>query len=175
MPELSPAAERAFDEIAEQARTALTELRTVLGVLRTPQAVAEHAPQPRLADVESLVQQVRAAGGRIELAVSGERPVPASVQLCGYRIVQEALTNAGRYAPGGAVRVELDYLSDALAVRVRDDGGTARVPAAPGSGYGLIGMRERVAMLGGSWRIGPAGAGFAVEVLLPLQVPACES
>jgi len=167
--DLSPPVERAFDEIAEQARTALGELRTVLGVLRTPQLPPEQAPQPRLADIEDLVDRVRAAGGRVDVSVTGSGRVPESVQLCGYRIVQEALTNAGRYAPDGAVTVELDYRPDALTVRVLDDGGTAAAGQAAGSGYGLIGMRERVAMLGGTLQAGPAGRGFAVSAVLPLE------
>lgn len=166
--DLSPPAERAFDEIAEQARIALTELRTVLGVLRAPQVAPEQAPQPRLADIEDLVDRVRAAGGRVDVTVTGSGPVPESVQLCGYRIVQEALTNAGRYAPGGVVSVELDYRPDALAVRVLDDGGTVATTTPPGSGYGLIGMRERVAMLGGTLQAGRDGRGFAVSAVLPL-------
>jgi signal transduction histidine kinase len=169
LPDLTPSSERAFDEIAEQARTALTELRTVLGVLRSPQAAPAQAPQPRLADIEDLVGRVRAAGARVELTVTGSRQVPESVQLCGYRIVQEALTNARRYAPDGAVTVELDYRADALAVRVLDDGGTTAAGAGAGSGYGLIGMRERVATLGGTLQAGPAGRGFVVSALLPLE------
>jgi signal transduction histidine kinase len=169
MPDLSPAAERAFDEIADQARTALSELRTVLGVLRSPDVVPDQAPQPSLKDVQALVEQVRAAGAQVELAVSGARPVPDSVQLCGYRIVQEALTNAGRYAPGATVQIELNFQPQSLAVRVRNDAATA-APAQPaGSGYGLIGMRERVAMLDGTLHTGPCGDGFIVDAVLPLS------
>ena len=168
MPDLAPDAERVFDEIAEQARTALTELRTVLGVLRTPEVIPDQAPQPTLNEVAALIEQVRSAGNRVELSVSGERPVQESVQRCGYRIIQEALTNATRYAPGSIVRVELAYQPSALTVRVCDDGGSRPTPQPVGSGFGLIGMRERVGLVGGTLRTGPRGTGFAVEASLPL-------
>jgi signal transduction histidine kinase len=173
LPGLPDPAGQAFDEIAEQARTALTELRTVLGVLRVGAGEAlGQAPQPGLGDIGELVRRVRASGGQVALTVHGSQPVPASVQLCGYRIVQEALTNAGRHAPGAAVTVNVERQPGALTVRVRNDG-PARPAAGPsGAGYGLIGMRERVSMLGGRLDAGPEGNGFAITAVLPLGAAA---
>lgn len=96
-------------------------------------------------------------------------PVPAVVDLCAYRILQEALTNARRHAPGAAVDVELDYGTDAMRLRVRDHGPG---PSAAGlDGHGLVGMRERALMAGGTLTVGPAhGGGFAVEAELPFEV-----
>jgi signal transduction histidine kinase len=190
--------EAAFGEIAEEARTALTELRVVLGVLRAPGRAAEGAPQPRLADLDCLLSRMAGAGTDVAMTAGGTpRPLPASVELCGYRVVQEALTNAGRHAPGSTVRVDLGYQPDALSVRVSNGqarypvadalGGagrpaaasTAGLPGAAGlagqgwaatpSGYGLTGLRERVEMLGGQFGAGPDGqGGFLVTALLPV-------
>ncbi len=162
----------AFAEIAEEARTALTELRVVLGVLRAPGGGSETAPQPRLVDLDDLLSRAARAGMDVAMTVTGpRRPLPASVELCCYRLVQEALTNAGRHAPGSAIRVELGYGRAALSVRVSN--GCGSPPSGPGrpagpSGYGLTGLRERVEMLRGELRAGPAGdGGFAVTALLP--------
>ncbi|HEU5421857.1 MAG TPA: histidine kinase [Streptosporangiaceae bacterium] len=167
-----PGAE-AFGEIAQQARTALTELRVVLGVLRDPGRASEAAPQPGLADVPGLLARARSAGTNVTSEQAGlARPLPGSVELCGYRIVQEAVTNAGRHAPGSQVRVTLGYQQAALAVTVRNDApAPARLAArdpVPAAGFGLTGLRERVAMLGGQITAGPDGAGgFAVSAVLP--------
>jgi signal transduction histidine kinase len=164
----------AFSEIAEEARTALTELRVVLGVLRAPgSGSSDTAPQPRLADLDELLSRMARAGMDASMTVTGrQRPLPASVELCCYRIVQEALTNAGRHAPGSAVRVEVGYLPAALSVRVSNGHassapGPGRQPASPG--YGLTGLRERVEILRGEFRAGPDGdGGFDVTALLPV-------
>jgi len=162
----------AFAEIADEARTALTELRVVLGVLRAPGGGSETAPQPRLADLDCLLSRMTRAGTDVALSVTGpQRPLPASVELCGYRIAQEALTNAGRHAPGGRVRVELGYQQAALSVRVSNTRGSPLPDpgqlAAP-AGYGLTGLRERAEMLRGEFRAGPDGhGGFVVAALLP--------
>ena len=97
------------------------------------------------------------------------RPIPAGVDLSAYRIAQEALSNAARYAPGSTVRVEIRYAADRLTVRVADDGAKSGVVASdPGGGHGLIGMRERVTMLGGSLSAAPvADGGFEVTAELP--------
>jgi signal transduction histidine kinase len=160
----------AFGEIAEEARTALTELRVVLGVLRAPgSGRSDTAPQPRLADLHELLGRMARAGMDVDMTVTGrQRPMPASVELCSYRIVQEALTNAGRHAPGSAVRVEVDYREAALGVRI-SNGPAGPVRPAASSGYGLTGLRERVEMLRGEFRAGPDGdGGFDVTALLPV-------
>jgi signal transduction histidine kinase len=121
------------------------------------------------------------AGAGVTLTMTGrQRPLPGSVELCGYRIVQEALTNAGRHAPGSHAWVELNWRDHAVHISVRDDGrrlaaaahvpAAAQVPGAPaaGAGFGLLGLRERVAMLGGQFEAGPGeAAGFCVSALLP--------
>jgi signal transduction histidine kinase len=178
IPELSPAGRAAFAEITDEARTALTELRVVLGVLRSPdgQTGPDAAPQPRIADLAGLLSRLASAGTVATMNVSGEvRPLPASVELCCYRIVQEGLTNAGRHAPGSRVLIELCYGIEALSVRVVNEApaghrANVRDLAEPGAGpgYGLTGLRERVAMLHGSFRAEPdRGGGFVVSAVLP--------
>jgi signal transduction histidine kinase len=155
--------------IGDTAREALTEMRRLLGVLRADAAGdAERAPQPGLGEVTELLEGARAAGTSVRLTVSGAvAPLPAGVDLTAYRIVQEALTNARRHAPGAAVDVELRFGPDALYLRVRDNG------PGPGEGephgHGLLGMRERAASVGGTLRAGRAvEGGFEVEAELPL-------
>jgi signal transduction histidine kinase len=167
----------AFAEIAREARTALTELRVVLGVLRDPARLSGAAPQPRLGDLEALLERVRRAGTDVSWSVAGPaRMLPASVELCGYRIVQEAVTNAGRHAPGSRVTVTMAYEPDALSVTVANTAagsapGRAAPDCGPGPGFGLVGLRERVAMLGGQVTAGPvAGGGFEVRAVLPAAV-----
>jgi signal transduction histidine kinase len=166
---LPPPGEKAFSDIAEEARTALTELRMVLGVLRAPDGKSEAAPQPRIADAGDLVQRMTSAGTDVRMTVTGQRrPLPGSVELCGYRVVQEALTNAGRHAPGSQVRVELGYQGDALRITIRDDGTEHGAAGDRQPGFGLVGLRERVAMLGGQFDAGPDDAGgFCISALLP--------
>ena len=183
MRDLSPEAQRGYAEIARTARGALVEMRRLLTVLRADaRAEAEVAPQPRLDGLGDLVEQHRGAGGKVDLSVHGApQTLSATIELSAYRIVQEALTNARRHAPGAAVRVELTYLPDRLAVRVRDDGAAAGQTGAPSvtnatsdtnavnAGHGLLGMRERATMLGGRFYAGPAtSGGFLVEAELPL-------
>jgi signal transduction histidine kinase len=162
-----------LESIGQTARDALGEMRRLLGVLRTDvDGEAERAPQPGLARLDELVETARAAGSDVQLTVQGDgAPLPPGVDLCAYRILQEALTNARRHAPGARVEVEIGYQADTLRLRVRDKGpgpGEAEL-----DGHGLVGMRERVLMVGGTLSIGPAeGGGFAVEAELPLPVPA---
>lgn len=162
----------AFDEIADQARTALTELRTVLGVLREPGAPAPDTPLPGLDDLAGLVeiQQGHSIDVTLELAVDGAT-VPGSVQVCAFRIVQEALTNARRHAPGSRVQVSIHAGGGSLHVAVRDDGGRPGRTRAepPGRGFGLRGIAERVAVLGGRAQAGALpGRGFEVTAVIPL-------
>jgi signal transduction histidine kinase len=153
--------------IGETARAALTEMRRLLGVLREDAGdEPTRRPQPGL---PQLVELVDAAGASTRLIVRG--PVAAldpGVELAAYRIVQEALTNARRHAPGSAVDVQLDYAADVLRVRVRDNG-PGPPPGGLNGGHGLLGMRERVATVGGELRFGPAPpTGFLVDATLPL-------
>ncbi|MFH9292935.1 sensor histidine kinase [Streptomyces sp. NPDC017520] len=173
-PDLSPPARDAFQEIAGTARSSMAELRRLLGVLRTGDgaetATPLTAPQPSLAGLDDLLEQHRAVGGAAELRVTGERaPLPASWELSAYRIVQEALTNARRHAPGAHTVVEIHYSPGLLTVRATDDGpGPAPSGSSGRQGHGLVGMAERAALLGGGLTAGrgPAG-GFLVEAELP--------
>ena len=177
-PSLSPEGAQRFREIGDTARAGLTEMRRLLGVLRpdvTAEEVGERQPQPGLPQIASLIDESRAAsGGGVRLIVSG--PVTSfdpGVELAAYRIMQEALTNARRHAPGAAVDVELRYERDMLRVRIRDNGpgpGDGVGAAAGAGGHGLLGMRERAATVGGSLRTGEApGGGFLVEAELPTK------
>jgi len=133
---------------------------------------ADLAPQPSLLEVETLVEQAREAGLRVDLEIEGEpRPLPAAVDLSAYRIVQEALTNTIKHARARRARVELGYRPDALVVTVTDDGrGIVDQAELAGGGHGLVGMRERVALFGGHLRIDPSpGGGLRVSVTLPLD------
>ncbi|GGJ57678.1 sensor histidine kinase [Streptomyces brasiliensis] len=156
--------------IGDTARTALTEMRRLLGVLREDaDPGVQRRPQPGLGQLLELVDESRNAGGaHTRLIVSRPvAPLDPGIEVTAYRIVQEALTNARRHAPGAAVDVELRYGSDDLAIRVRDNG-PGPVPGHPG--HGLIGMRERAASAGGTLCTGPApGGGFVVEARLPVR------
>ena len=161
---------RALDSIRTTGTEALGEMRRVVTMLRDPDEVAMRSPQPGVAALESLVGDARSAGLPVDLEIRGEgRDLPAGLDLAAYRIVQEALTNARRHA-GSATNVEvvLDFAGDELRIDVRDDG--LGDPSTAGSGHGLIGMRERVALYGGQLRTGPLpGRGYAVEAALPLE------
>ncbi|WP_328475455.1 histidine kinase [Actinoplanes sp. NBC_00393] len=171
-PGLPPEGARRLTAIGDTARIALTEMRRLLGVLREDTGdEARRDPQPALDQLNTLLDDVRdtAAGSGVRLIVSGPvEPLDPGVELTAYRIVQEALTNARRHAPGAAVDVELRYGGDDLVVRVYDNG-----PGPAGGadgGHGLVGMRERAAMVGGSVTAGVApGAGFLVEAVLPIK------
>jgi signal transduction histidine kinase len=160
-------ADRPLEVIGSTARAALEELRGVLGGVRARQP----SPQPGLGAVEDLVARFRRAGMTVSLELDGLRDVPNEVDATAYRLVQEALTNVLRHAHGAAVTIRLLCGEDGLVVQVVDDGkGSAIDGQPPGSGYGLAGMRERVARLGGELAAGPVdGGGFVVEARLPLS------
>jgi signal transduction histidine kinase len=166
----APPGERmAAGVIRQSAYEALEELRQVIGMLREP---AEDHPQPSLADVPALVEQSRDAGERVELDLSAAG-VPAGVGRHAYRIVQEALTNARKHAPGARVRVAVTgHAEQGLVVQVGNPlrpGG----PVLPGSGTGLVGLRERVQLAGGRLEHGPTPAGeFELRAWLPWGGPA---
>jgi len=161
--------EEAFDAVADTGRTALTELRRLLGVLRTPGEAGPRVPQPGVAQLGPLVDSVRRAGLPVELEVAGaDRPLPPGVDLSAYRIVQEALTNSVKHAGPARASVRVRCGERAVEVEVVDDGQGPRPGHRPG--HGLAGMRERTTLLGGELDAGPApGGGFAVRARLPLE------
>jgi signal transduction histidine kinase len=168
----SPAdARRAVRTIGSTAREALGELRRVLGVLRTGEERSpDFPPQPTLPRLETLLEQVRAAGLAVDLKITGEpRQLPPALGLSAYRIVQEALTNTLRHANATHAIATLRFDSDAVEVEIVDDG----TPSAAGdgtAGLGLIGMRERAAAVGGDIEAGPASTGgFRVAARLPFD------
>ncbi|MBT2453186.1 sensor histidine kinase [Streptomyces sp. ISL-43] len=160
--------------IRANALEALTELRRVLGVLRSEHAddsADSHHPQPTLAELGGLVDNVRAAGLDVTTEIAGvRRPLSPGVELTAYRIVQEALSNCLRYAPGSRVEVGLAYGPRELHVCVANSAPTRPVPPSPGAGHGLLGMRERAGMLGGELAAGhrPSG-GYEVSAVLPID------
>jgi len=155
--------------IGDTARTALTEMRRLLGVLREDAAAgSDRAPQPGLAQLSELVDAARAStGSTVRLVVHGSvQPLDPGLELVAYRIVQEALTNARRHAPEAAVDVGLDYGADALRITVRDYGPGPAPAARPG--HGILGMRERTTMVGGTlWAGAAPGGGYVVSAVLP--------
>jgi signal transduction histidine kinase len=184
-----------FSSLSGAAREALTDMRRLLGVLRDDRP-ATRAPQPQLADLPLLIDAARQAGMPVALSVPPVlEPVPSAVGICAYRIVQESLSNASRHAQGAAVTVSVGHDADGVVLRVANGPGSAGAegPAGvrgtgrtdadegtgtaggtaggtvQGRGHGLTGMRERVALLGGSLSAGPvAGGGFVVSAVLPL-------
>lgn len=164
--------------IRQNALDALTELRRVLGVLRSesPEAAesAPHAPLPTLARLDALVENARAAGLTVDCVLTGERrPLAPGVELSAFRIVQEALSNAIRHAPGTTVRIELAFSTPGLRVKVTNTAPRVPAPRSPGAGHGLLGMRERAAMLGGDLATGPTPeGGYEVTAFLPGDTPA---
>jgi signal transduction histidine kinase len=175
LPDLPEPVRAEFTALSAAAREALSEMRRLLGVLRSD-APAERGPQPRLTDIPELVDVARRAGAAVSLEMTGDGgPVPPSVDVCAYRIVQESLSNAGRHAPGAAISVQIGRESEAVVLSITnepvpDSSGAVR-PG--GSGQGLTGMRERVALVGGSLQAGPdRRGGFAVRAVLPVGAEA---
>jgi signal transduction histidine kinase len=172
-------AREALRSIQLTARESVGELRRLLDFLRTREEPTALAPQPGLDALESLIEGSRHAGLHVELAVEGHRPhLPAGVELSAYRVVQEALTNARKHAPGAPARVRLHYGPRELQLWVENgpgerpaDGNGAAAPV--GTGHGILGMRERVALYGGSVQaLAQRDGGFLVHVRLPVGITA---
>jgi signal transduction histidine kinase len=166
-------AKSALSTIEQTSRQALVEMRRMLGVLRTgPDEPAELGPQPGLDDLEPLLDQAREAGLQVDLTVLGaHRALEPGVDLSAYRIVQEALTNAVKYAGPARVEVVLEYRRGSIAITVEDNGRGASVATGGRRGLGLVGMRERAMVVGGTLESGPrSGGGFRVAAALPYTV-----
>jgi signal transduction histidine kinase len=161
-------AREALRSIETTGRSALTELRRLLGVVRAT-GPESREPQPGLADLDKLVEQVRSTGLEVALEIEGElKALPVGVDLSAYRIVQEALTNTLKHASATSARVRLQRSADELGLVVSDNGSGSADPAP--DGQGLIGMRERAALLGGSFETGAGeSGGFAVRARFPLE------
>jgi len=178
---------RALSSIERSSRSALAEMRTLLGVLRadepsgTGQAEGGLAPAPGLAGLAGLTEHAAAAGVRVEVDIVGQpRQPPAGIDLTAYRVIQEALTNVVRHAAADRCRVRLSYGDNDLTIEVTDRGrgrpsgrpAPGRADGAGNGGHGIAGMRERVAMYSGQFEAGPLpGRGFRVTARLPLAVP----
>lgn len=161
---------KALEQIQTSGRQALTELRHLLGVLR--QETDDHTiePQPSMADIAALVGQVTDTGLDVTLTVRGEeRPVGAGIELSAYRIIQEALTNTRKHARTTQANVDVRYRPEQVEILVTDNGTATPHGEPPSPGHGVIGMRERVASCGGSFKAGPTAEGFSVRAVLPTQ------
>jgi len=167
--DLPPAAQATLAAIRGAAREALAETRRVVGLLRKGDELPERVPQPGLDRLEELFEAGRQSGLSIKSTVVGmPQPLAVGVDLSAYRIVQEALSNAARYAPGASVQVTVHYGGKRLRVSVTDGGADPPSAMQAGGGHGLVGMRERVAMLGGTLSAGVhRDGGFAVVADLP--------
>jgi signal transduction histidine kinase len=155
--------------VQETGRQAMVEMKRLVGILREHAEETGLAPQPGLADLDRLVAQVREAGLPVNVTIEGDpRELPLGVDLSAYRVVQEALTNALKYAGRAEATVTVRYGANDVAIEVTDDG--AGEAKGNSSGHGLIGMRERVGVFGGTFAAGPRdGGGFAVSARLPLE------
>ncbi|MEV6304947.1 histidine kinase [Actinoplanes sp. NPDC051861] len=168
---LDPAAAESFTSIRQNALAALTEMRHILGMLRSDQDTADrYAPQPTLADLDQLFDNCRSAGLTLTTGVGGEvRVLPEQVELIAYRVLQEALSNVIRHAPGAEVEVVVSYGPAALELRVSNSITVAGTAPRAGAGHGLTGMRERAAVLGATLRAGHRDDGW-YEVSMSLAV-----
>jgi signal transduction histidine kinase len=167
------AARKALMAIAQTGRTALTEMRRMLGVLRSADDVGTYAPQPGIDQLGDLLEQVRSTGLQVSLTVEGvPREMPTGLALAVYRIVQESLTNTRKHGgPQVKASVAMMYTDDCLVLRIVDNGRGAAA-SGDGLGHGLVGMRERVTVFGGTLVTGPhVSGGYAVEAILPFAGP----
>jgi signal transduction histidine kinase len=151
----------------------MEDLREVLGVLRGAQPGDELAPQPDLSHLPALLESSRAAGVAVSERIAVDGGVPAQVGRTVYRVVQEALTNAHKHSRGATIDVDVQRSGSAVTVVVTNVGPVSSEGLLPGSGYGLVGLQERVGVLGGTLRAGPtASGGWAVTATIPLTSPA---
>jgi signal transduction histidine kinase len=165
-------AAEALSSIEASSRQAVEELHRLLGFLRREGEADERAPQPGLAQLRDLVAEATQGELVVDLAIEGDpRPLPPTLEVSAYRVVQEALTNSRKHSRGTTANVRLRYGTDTLEVEVLDDGlALAERPVGTERGHGLIGMRERASLHGGHVKAGPRpGGGFAVHATFPLD------
>ncbi len=175
-PEKAGAALRNVETVG---RAAMTELRHIMGLLTVntdnpgQDEDIELVPPPSLAQLAGLVDRVRGSGARVEMTVSlPPYPLPTGLDLAAYRVVQEALTNVGKHAAGATTSITIGHTPGELRIEVVDTGGVSTTAARSGTGRGLIGMRERLAVYGGSLHTGKLPtAGYRVRAVIPLEVP----
>ena len=165
------AASAEFGAIGDAARDALSDMRRLLGVLRNEEGAAR-APQPQIEQISELIETARNAGVPVDYSLDGAVDgIPSAIGVCAYRIVQEALSNATRHAPGATITVQIHRDQDTVRLTITNGPGRALPPAREDQGprHGLAGMRERAVLLGGALTAGPArGGGFSVSAVLPL-------
>jgi signal transduction histidine kinase len=164
-------AEASLESIEHAARDGLTEMRRLLGLIGHDSEEAELSPQPGIDQLEALVERSRGAGLAVSLEFEGDpRPAPAAVDLSAYRIVQEALTNAAKHSGRCTVRVEVRWQPTNVELEITNDGTGKAAGGGEPTGHGLVGMRERVALVGGEVEAGPRRDGsYRVRARLPLE------
>jgi signal transduction histidine kinase len=162
-----PTAGRALDTVLDSSSEALEELRRVLSLFRTA-PFEPYAPAAGLRDLPALADRVRSSGIRLEIRTTGAPyPLAPGADLCAYRVVQESLTNILKHAPGARAVIAVDYARERLTIEVSND--SSAPVGGPGTGNGLLGMRERARLYGGTLHAGPRpGGGFAVLLTLPV-------
>jgi signal transduction histidine kinase len=170
--ELPPWAREGIDALAAAGRRSTGEMRDLLGVLREGTVASPRRPVPTLGEMDGLVQTARDCGNPVSLTTTGPLDeLPRPVQLAGYRIVQESLSNARRHAPGAEVTVRLDASMSRLELEITSGPASRPIAPVPGSGLGLAGLAERVNALGGDLRAGPTReGGFRVGAAIPIPM-----
>ena len=167
-----PRVVEALETISKAGHSALTDMRRMVGLLRAPEEASETEPLPRLTEVEQLVEKVRAAGVPVDLEVEGDvRRLADGTELSAYRIVQESLTNSVRHGgPDVTATVTIEYKEDRLNLLILDDGRGASAESGDEVGHGIVGMRERIAVVGGEFSAGPRiGGGYQVHAIIPIE------
>lgn len=167
-----PRVVEALETISNAGHSGLAEMRRMVGLLRAPEEESETAPLPHLGDVEELIETIRAAGVPVELEIEGDlRPLGEGTELSAYRVIQESLTNTFRHGgPDVSAKVTIEYGEDHIEVLVIDNGRGAATGTGDGVGHGIIGMRERIAVLGGEFGAGPhSGGGYEVRARIPVE------
>ncbi|MFV0534187.1 MAG: sensor histidine kinase [Cumulibacter sp.] len=176
IPDLPDEVRREFQEISEQSRSSLAELRRILGVLRGDEAQAERAPQPGVEDLPRVVEHVGRAGTTVDFVSADLGGLERSVSIATYRIVQESLSNVVRHAAGSPATVVIERSIGSVEVSVRNPAPPHPVNPMPGSGHGVRGMRERAVALGGTLATGQtADGGFEVLAWLPTSAENAEA